>query len=86
MTKPLLRWQEFMGFNDERAACALALSVGEYRRQLSSRPSRQTARLCVLLAVYNPDLEAITSAAANLDRLPARPPEATADDLSSEWS
>ena len=74
-----------MGFRDEQAASALALSLGEYRRQLSTRPSAQTARLAVLLAVYNPDLEAITAAAGNLDRIPARP-EDPAGDLSSTWS
>jgi hypothetical protein len=95
MVKPLLRWQEFMGFRDEQAASALALSLGEYRRQLSTRPTAQTARLCVLVALYNPDLEAIASAAANLDRLPSPPnlvpaaapgSEDPAGDLCSTWS
>jgi hypothetical protein len=85
MPKPLIVWQGFMGFNDSQAADALALSLGEYRRQLAMRSSRQTLRLAVLLALYNPDLEAITSAAANLDRIPA-PPEDPPADLSSQWS
>jgi hypothetical protein len=85
--KPLLAWQGFMGFNDQEASEHLALSLGEYRRQLATRPTRQTARLCVLLAVYHPNLGAITSAAANLHRLPARPEETTpADELTSQWS
>jgi hypothetical protein len=68
--KPLLAWQAFMRFNDQQAAEHLALSLGEYRRQIATRPTRQTARLCVLLAIHQPkNLEAITSAAANLDRL-----------------
>jgi hypothetical protein len=86
MVKPLLRWQEFMRFNDEQAASALALELREYRRQLATRPSAQTARLCVLLVLYGPpDIAAITAAAANLDRLPARP-EDPAIAACSDWS
>jgi hypothetical protein len=85
MTKPLLRWQEFLNFNDEQAASAVALSLGEYRRQLATKPSAQTARLCVLVALYRPDIEVIASAAANLDRIPTRP-EDPPGDLCSTWS
>lgn len=84
--KPLLAWQSFMGFNDEQAASAVALSLGEYRRQLATWPSAQTARLAVLFAIYNPSIETITSAAANLERIPARPKETTPADLTSGWS
>jgi hypothetical protein len=86
MVKPLLAWQGFMRFNDEQAAEAVALSLSEYRRQLSTKPTRQTCRLCVLIALYRPDLEAITAAAANLDRLPTPRSEDPPADLSSQWS
>jgi hypothetical protein len=78
-SNPLVRWQQFMRFDDSQAARQLALELGEYRRQRATKPSRQTARLAVLIALYNPDIEAITAAAANLDRLPARSAETTAD-------
>jgi len=76
-------WQEHYGFSDAEAARQLGLNPSEFLRQRSTRPSRQTSLLALLVAIYKPDMAAIAEAAAEL----ARPPRAEepGPDLSSDW-
>jgi hypothetical protein len=67
----LLRWQQLQGFSDDQAAQHVGLELREYCRQRATRPSRQTALLAVLVAVYKPDLTKIREALADLARPPA---------------
>jgi hypothetical protein len=84
-SNPLLRWQRLLGFSDDQAALHLGLELREYRRQLATRPSRQTYLLAILVSLYKPDLTKIRAAVADLARPPAGSKEATPD-LSSDWS
>ncbi len=67
----LQRWQAVLGFSDDQAALHLGLELHEYRRQRATRPSRQTALVACLVAVYRPDLTKIRQALAALARPPA---------------
>jgi hypothetical protein len=67
----LLRWQQLQGFSDDQAAQHVGLELREYCRQRATRPSRQTALLAVLVAVYKPDLTKIREVLADLARPPA---------------
>jgi hypothetical protein len=84
MSNALLRWQQLLGFSDHQAAQHVGLELGEYRRQRATRPSRQTALIACLIALYRPDLSKIHQALADLARPPARSEEVP--DLSSDWS
>jgi hypothetical protein len=85
MSNALLRWQQLLAFSDEPAALHLALPLGEFRRQRSTGPSRQTALIACLVALYKPDLTKIHQALADLARPPASSAEA-GPDLSSDLS
>ena len=83
----LQRWQQLLGFSDDQAAQHLGLELREYARQRATRPSRQTALIACLVAVYRPDLTKIRAALADLARPPAAvESEETTADLSSDWS
>jgi hypothetical protein len=85
MSNALLRWQQLLGFDDDQAALHVGLEPSEFRRQRSTRPSRQTALIACLVAVYKPDLTKIHQALADLARPPTRSEEA-GPDLSSDRS
>jgi hypothetical protein len=69
----LTRWQALLGLADSEAAQQLGLELREYCRQKATRPSRQTALLAILIALFKPDMAAIAATAATLDRRPGQP-------------
>jgi hypothetical protein len=67
----LAKWQALRGLSDREAAAELGLELKEYCRQRATRPSRQTALLALLIALFKPDMAKIAATAAVLDRPPA---------------
>ena len=67
MTSSLARWQRLKCLTDQQAANALGLSLGQFRKQKTAGPSRQTALLAILICLFEPDMVAIAAAAATLN-------------------
>jgi hypothetical protein len=61
----LVQWQQIHGRSDRTAAELLGLRLGEYRRQRATRPSRQTAVIAAVLAVYGLDFAKLADSAAD---------------------
>lgn len=60
----LARFQALQGLTDRETAELLGLELKEFARQKPSRPSRQTALLCILITVFRPNMELIAATAA----------------------
>jgi hypothetical protein len=73
----LARFQALQGLTDRETAEQLGLELKEYCRQRATRPSRQTALLAILIALFQPDMKAIAATATTLDR-PLAPPSCRA--------